>query len=76
MLKQLLVQPFPRKESSICTYTAGRKVHRVTGTTHMGESKGTNLKPIPTILFFLASLLKSGSSSTPSRQLAWQAAEY
>jgi hypothetical protein len=31
---------------------AGRKVNRVTGTTHIGESNGTNLKPIPTILFF------------------------
>jgi len=39
-------------ESSICTYMVCRKVNRVTETTNTGESNGTNLNPIPPILFF------------------------
>jgi len=39
------------QESSIHTYMACRKVNRVTESTNTGESNGTNLKPIPPILF-------------------------
>ena len=42
----------PTRESSICTYMVCRKLNRVTETTNMGKSNGTNLKPIPPILFF------------------------
>jgi len=40
------------RESSIFTYMVCKKVNRVTETTNMGESNGTNLKPVPPILFF------------------------
>ena len=40
------------RESSIHNYTACRKLI-VTETTNMGESNGTNLKPIPPIIFFI-----------------------
>jgi len=44
-------QPFPRESPAYTLiWLAGRWT--VTGTTHMGESNGTNLKPIPMILFF------------------------
>ena len=42
----------PSRESSIHTYMACGKVNRVTETTNMEESDGTNLKPKPPILFF------------------------
>ena len=42
----------PSRESSIHTNTACRKMNRVTETTNMGQSNGTNLKPVPPILFF------------------------
>jgi hypothetical protein len=44
-------------------------------TTNMGESNGTNLRLLITILFFI-SLWKLQSINTPSGQLAWEAVEY
>jgi hypothetical protein len=35
----------------MCNYKPGRNVNRVTENTNMGESNGTNLKPILPILF-------------------------
>jgi len=41
----------PAREYSICSY-GFQEANRVTETTNMGECNGTNLKPIPSILFF------------------------
>ena len=51
-IKTACCATIPLQESSIRTYTACRKVNRVTETTNMGEFNGTNLKPVPPILFF------------------------
>jgi hypothetical protein len=40
------------REPSICTNQACRKLNIVTETTNMGESNGTNPKPIAPISFF------------------------
>jgi len=75
MLKQLLAQPFPPKSPAYAlTQLAGRCTESLE--LHTWGSLKVQTWSLYLQYFFLASLWKSGSSSTPSRQLAWQAVEY
>jgi len=51
-IKTVCCVTVPSRESSIYTYMACRKVKRISETTNMEESDGTDLKPILPIHFF------------------------